>query len=320
MIQEEIFTSGRNIPNIDPSLEIWHWPISVYLFLGGLAAGILFFGALLYILGLENKYPTAVKTASIIPPIALSLGLLALVYDLTHPLYTWQLYTTFRIESPMSWGAWVLLITTPLSFIWTFSSYREVYPKLEEKLQIFKRFAFLNSFEKFTIKNKKNIAYALIPLALILGVYTGILLSAFNARPLWNNAILGPLFLVSGLSTGAAAIILLSKTKAEKHLFGKIDLGLIIIELALITHMIMGYYAGSQVQLEAMLLLVNGDFTLMFFGFVVLLGLIIPGILEFIELLGFKAPVVVPALLVILGGLIFRFVMVEAGQLTRFLY
>lgn len=320
MIQEEIFTSGRNIPNIDPSLEIWHWPISVYLFLGGLAAGILFFGALLYILGLENKYPTAVKTASIIPPIALSLGLLALVYDLTHPLYTWQLYTTFRIESPMSWGAWVLLITTPLSFIWTFSSYREVYPKLEEKLQIFKRFAFFNSFEKFTIKNKKNIAYALIPLALILGVYTGILLSAFNARPLWNNAILGPLFLVSGLSTGAAAIILLSKTKAEKHLFGKIDLGLIIIELALITHMIMGYYAGSQVQLEAMQLLVNGDFTLMFFGFVVLLGLIIPGILEFIELLGFKAPVVVPALLVILGGLIFRFVMVEAGQLTRFLY
>ncbi|WP_397445773.1 NrfD/PsrC family molybdoenzyme membrane anchor subunit [Polaribacter sp. R77954] len=320
MIQEEIFTSGRNIPNIDPSLEIWHWPISVYLFLGGLAAGILFFGALLYILGLEKKYPTAVKTASIIPPIALSLGLLALVYDLTHPLYTWQLYTTFRIESPMSWGAWVLLITTPLSFIWTFSSYREVYPKLEEKLQIFKRFAFLNSFEKFTIKNKKNIAYALIPLALILGVYTGILLSAFNARPLWNNAILGPLFLVSGLSTGAAAIILLSKTKAEKHLFGKIDLGLIIIELALITHMIMGYYAGSQVQLEAMQLLVNGDFTLMFFGFVVLLGLIIPGILEFIELLGFKAPVAVPALLVILGGLIFRFVMVEAGQLTRFLY
>ena len=320
MIQEELFTSGRNIPNIDPSLEIWHWPIAVYLFLGGLAAGILFFGALIYILGLEDKYPTAVKTASIIPPIALSLGLLALVYDLTHPLYTWQLYTTFRIESPMSWGAWVLLITTPLSFIWTFSYYREVYPKLEAKLKVFKRFKFLSSFEKFTIKNRKNIAYVLIPLALILGVYTGILLSAFNARPLWNNAILGPLFLVSGLSTGAAAIILLSKTKAEKHLFGKIDLGLIIIELALITHMIMGYYAGSQVQLEAMELLINGDFTLMFFGFVVLLGLIVPAILEFIELIGFKVPVIVPALLVILGGLIFRFVMVEAGQLTRFLY
>jgi len=319
-MQEELFTSGRDIPNIDPSLEIWHWPISLYLFLGGIAAGILFFAALFYVLGKEKEYPAAVKFASIIPPIALSIGLLALVYDLTHKLYTWRLYTTFRIESPMSWGAWVLLIVTPLSFLWLFSYYAENYPKTEEKLQLLKKFKFLATFEQFIKTNRIYIAYALIPLTLVLGVYTGILLSAFNARPLWNNAILGPLFLVSGLSTGAAAIILMAKTTKEKHLFGKIDLGLIIIELALIVHMIMGYYAGSQVQLEAMQLLVGGDFTLMFFGFVVILGLIIPAILELIELIGFKVPVIVPAILVIVGGLIFRFVMVEAGQLTRFLY
>ena len=82
----------------------------------------------------------------------------------------------------------------------------------------------------------------------------------------------------------------------------------------------MGYYAGSQVQLEAMQLLVGGDFTLMFFGFVVILGLIVPAALELMELIGYKVPVIVPAMMVILGGLIFRFVMVEAGQLTRFLY
>jgi len=319
-MQEELFTSGRNIPNIDPSLEIWHWPISVYLFLGGLSAGLLFFAALFYMLGKEKEYPTAVKVATVIPPIALSLGLLALVYDLTHKLYTWQLYMTFRIESPMSWGAWVLLIVTPISFLWTFSYYREIYPRLEQKLQVFKKFKFLNGVEKFVQENRIYMAYALIPLTLVLGIYTGILLSAFNARPLWNNAILGPLFLVSGLSTGAASIILLAKNEAEKHLFGKIDLALIIIELALIAHMIMGFYAGSQVQLEAVQLLVGGEFTLMFFGFVVILGLIIPAALELIELRGYKVPVIVPAILVLLGGLVFRFVMVDAGQLTRFLY
>lgn len=319
-MQEELFTSGRNIPNIDPSLEVWHWPIALYLFLGGLAAGILFFAALFYVLGKEQEYPAAVKMASIIPPIALILGLLALVYDLTHPLYSWQLFTTFRIESPMSWGAWVLMIVTPLSFLWTFGYYREAYAKVESKLKLFQRFTFLHDLEKFVIKNRKNIAYALIPLSLILGVYTGILLSAFNARPLWNNAILGPLFLTSGLSTGAAAIIILSKSVKEKHLFGKIDLGLIIVELALIAHMIMGYYAGSQVQLEAVELLVGGDFTLMFFGFVVLLGLLVPAVIEIIDLVGYKVPVIVPAILVIIGGLVFRFVMVEAGQLTRYLY
>lgn len=319
-MQEELFTSGRHIPNIDPSLQIWHWPISVYLFLGGLAAGILFFAALFYILGKEKEYPTAVKYAVIVSPIALSLGLLALLYDLTHKFYAWQLYMTFRIESPMSWGAWVLLIVTPLSFLWVFSYYSEIFPKMESKFQLLNKFKFLSTFESYLKENRIYMAYALIPLTLILGIYTGILLSAFNARPLWNNAILGPLFLVSGLSTGAAAIILLAKTTKEKHMFSKIDIGLVIIELALIVHMIMGYYAGSQVQIEAMQLLIAGDFTVMFFGFVVILGLIVPLTIELIELIGFKIPVAVPALLILIGGIIFRFVMVEAGQLTRFLY
>ncbi len=319
-MEEELFISGRNIPNIDPSLEIWHWPISLYLFLGGLAAGLLFFAAVFFLLGKDKEYPAAVKVTSVIPPIALSLGLIALVYDLTHPLYTWQLYTTIRIESPMSWGAWVLLIVTPISFLWTFSYYREVYPKLESKLKVFKKLKFLNGLEAFMIKNRKYFAYALIPLTLILGIYTGILLSAFNARPLWNNAILGPLFLTSGLSTAAATIILVSKKKAEQHFFGKIDLALIIIELALIAHMIMGYFAGPEVQVEAMQLLIGGEFTVMFFGFVIILGLIIPAILEVIDISGYKTPVAIAALLVLLGGIVFRFVMVEAGQITRYLY
>lgn len=160
----------------------------------------------------------------------------------------------------------------------------------------------------------------LLPLSVILGVYTGILLSAFNARPLWNNAILGPLFLTSGLSTGAAAIILFSKNHLERRLFSKIDLALIVLELALITHMLMGMYAGSEVQLEALEILINGEFTVMFFVFVIILGLIFPAMLEGIELLGYKIPVAVPALLILMGGLIFRMVMVEAGQLTRYLY
>ncbi len=313
-MQEELFVSGRDLPHIDPSLEIWHWPISLYLFLGGLSAGLLFFAGIITVLGKDKEFPATVKYASIVPPIALTLGLMALVYDLTHPLYTWQLYTTIRLESPMSWGAWVLLITTPLSFLWVFSYYSELFPKWQLK------FEFLKNLENFLIKNRKNMAIALIPLSIILGVYTGILLSAFNARPLWNNAILGPLFLTSGLSTGAATIILMAKSTHERHLFSKVDLALIIIELGLIVHMIMGMYAGSEVQLEAMQLLVGGEFTVMFFGFVIILGLIVPAMFELVEILGFKVPVAVPAILILIGGLVFRFVMVEAGQITRYLY
>ncbi|SNR30499.1 NrfD/PsrC family molybdoenzyme membrane anchor subunit [Lutibacter flavus] len=313
-MQEELFTSGRNLPHIDPSLEIWHWPISVYLFLGGLAAGLLFFAGLITVLGKDKEYPTTVKFAAIVSPIALTLGLLALFYDLTHKLYFWRLYTTIRIESPMSWGAWVLLIITPISFLWVMSYYSELFPKWKLK------FEFLNTFEKILTKNRIYMAYVLIPLSVILGIYTGILLSAFNARPLWNNAILGPLFLVSGLSTGAALIILLAKSKKERHLFSKIDLALVVIELGLIVHMLMGMAAGSEVQLEAMQLLVGGEFTVMFFGFVIILGLIVPATLELTEIVGYKIPVAIPAILILIGGLVLRFVMVEAGQITRYLY
>jgi formate-dependent nitrite reductase membrane component NrfD len=313
-MQEELFISGRNIPNIDPSLQIWHWPISVYLFLGGLAAGILFFSSVITVMGKDREFEGTVKYATLVPPIALSLGLLALVYDLTHPLYTWQLYMTIRLESPMSWGAWVLLVVTPLSFLWVLSYYSD-YVKNPSK-----RIGFVTRLEERVRPYRRQMAYALIPLSVILGVYTGILLSAFNARPLWNNAILGPLFLTSGLSTGAATIILLSKSTAERHLFTRIDLALIVLELGLIIHMIMGMYAGSQVQLEAMHLLVGGEFTLMFFGFVIILGLLVPALIEVMEVFGKKVPAIIPALLVLLGGLIFRFVMVEAGQITRYLY
>ncbi|MFK5879333.1 MAG: polysulfide reductase NrfD [Flavobacteriaceae bacterium] len=313
-MKEEIFISGRNIPHIDPTLEVWHFPIALYLFLGGLAAGIIFFASLFTILKKEKEVPTTVKGAMIVAVIAISIGLVALMYDLTHLLYVWQLYMTVRIESPMSWGAWVLLIVTILSFLWVFSYSTEMFPKWDWK------FDFIKKFQTYLIKNRRTLAMILLPLSVVLGIYTGILLSAFNARPLWNTSILGPLFLTSGLSTGAAAIILFSKNHYERRLLSKIDLFLIVLELGLIIHFLMSMYAGSEVQLEALNILVGGQFTVMFFVFVVILGLIFPALLEGVELMGYKIPVAIPAILILIGGLVFRMVMVEAGQITRYLY
>ena len=75
-MKEELIISGRNIPNIDPYLEIWHWHIPLYLFLGGLAAGLLFFAALYHIMGKEKEMPTTVKWATFLAAPALIIGLL----------------------------------------------------------------------------------------------------------------------------------------------------------------------------------------------------------------------------------------------------
>ena len=61
-MREEIITSGRLNPYIDPHLDIWHWHIPLYLFLGGLAAGILFFASLYTILGKENRLHSILAT------------------------------------------------------------------------------------------------------------------------------------------------------------------------------------------------------------------------------------------------------------------
>lgn len=105
-----------------------------------------------------------------------------------------------------------------------------------------------------------------------------------------------------------------------RSVLSKIDSLLIAVELFLITHMIMGFYAGPSVQLEAASLFMGGQFTVSFWVFVIILGLVFPAIMEILELVGYKIPVSIPAFLILLGGLMFRFIMVEAGQITRYLY
>ena len=316
-MKEELIVSGRSLPHIDPHLNLWHWQISLYLFLGGLAAGILVFASLVVLFGKEKQFEGAVKYATLVVPIALVIGLIVLILDLSHMWYAWRLYVTFRITSPMSWGAWTLMLVTPLSFLWILSYFKEYFLYWRWKSGWLLK---LEVVVDWLARNRKLMAWILLPSSIILGIYTGILLSAFNARPLWNNSILGPLFLTSGLSTGAAMIILFGQSHKERKFFSQIDLILIGIELFLITHMIMGMLAGSQVQLEASQLLLGGEFTVTFWVFVVIMGLVFPALLESFELIGFKVPVLIPALLVLIGGIVFRFVMVEAGQLTRFLY
>ena len=337
-MKEEIIVSGRMNHLIDPQLNIWHWQIPLYLFVGGLAAGILFFAALYYILGKEKDFPAAVKWAPMLTPFLLIIGLSALFLDLNHKLYFWRLYTSIKLQSPMSWGAWTLMVVTPLSFIWTAIYLKNLFPFINWKNKLVASFLQiflvkteleesnwewkkgLKELETFFIRYKLVLAWIMLIYSIILGIYTGILLSAFNARPLWNTSILGPLFLASGLSTGAATIMLLSRNHIERITFSRIDLMLIGIELFVIIHMFMGFMASTQVQIDAAKLFLGGPYTMVFWIFIFVLGLVLPAILEILELRKYHIPAWIPSLLVISGGIFLRFVIVYAGQASRYLY
>ena len=309
MNTEHIIT-GKNNPHVYPDLEIWGFPIALYLFLGGLAAGILFFTALQFV-RTGGKVSNSMVKSSWLAPAALIIGLLALFADLHNKLYFWRLYTTISLESPMSCGAWKLLIITPLSMIWTMA--------LMEKREYEGKFlGMISDLQRWSKRYIKVIALLLLVFSVILGVYTGILLSAFNARPLWNSEALAMLFLVSGLSTGVVLILWISRRKAEIHYYRKVDAFLILLELLLIVYFFMGLITGPNASVEAAQLFLGGSYTLPFWALVVGIGLIIPLSLEVLEMTGKKLPHYIVPALVLAGGLIFRIIMVHAGQVSSF--
>jgi formate-dependent nitrite reductase membrane component NrfD len=84
--------------------------------------------------------------------------------------------------------------------------------------------------------------------------------------------------------------------------------------------MFMGFLASTQVQIEAAKMFLGGPYTMSFWIFVVILGMILPSILEIMELKKFHIPAILPAILVIFGSLMLRFIIVYAGQVSRWLY
>ena len=127
---EEILVTARHNAKIDPSLGIWTWEISVYLFFGGLTAGLIVFAALAMLD--KNRPPRefSINKLALWAPIALSLGMTTLFLDLEHKLFVFRFYTTFEPSSPMSWGAWILVLIYPLMIVQIASTLRAGYPAL----------------------------------------------------------------------------------------------------------------------------------------------------------------------------------------------
>ncbi len=296
---------------IDPSLHVWGWQIPVYLFLGGLVAGMMIISGYFLFKGRNKETNCSCYYLPLLGIIFLSIGMFALFLDLEHKLHFWRLYTTFRVSSPMSWGAWILML---------------VYPAMLLNMLIRVPDYILNKFPKLeNISNKlkahpkliKNIGVLNMVLGAMLGVYTGILLSTLTGRPLWNSSILGILFLVSGLSSAAAFVHMIAKDVYERELLAKADNGFLTLELIVVGLLLIGLLTASSAQKEAAQLLISGSFASVFWVFVVGLGMVIP---LFIQLLAVNHKVnhtPVAPIMVIVGGLILRFVFVYAGQYSH---
>lgn len=318
-MNEEIVT-GRANALVDPTMHIWGWEIPVYLFLGGLAAGLLVISAAMRLRHqASGPRSGALQAAPFLALGILSLGMIALFLDLEHKTYVWRFYLAFRPASPMSWGSWILILVYPAGFLLGLGSLSE-----EARLAILRSrpvqwlrlSAPLMCAWGRADRYARVVAWAALGVGASLGIYTGILLGALAAEPLWNTPILGPLFLASGLSSGAALLLILPVNEKERHDLVRWDISFISFEIVLIAFLLIGFASGGSLQQEALRYLTAGPHASAFWTLVVLAGLVIPLILEVLEHRRHLPTLLAAPALVLVGGFALRWILVVAGQET----
>jgi protein NrfD len=317
------YTSTRDNALVDPALHAWHYDVAIYLFLGGLVAGIMVLSGLWLLRAPDRERSRALGLLPWAAPILLSIGMLFLWLDLENRWNVLRFYLTIQPASPMSWGSWILLAIYPASIA---LALRTTPPDLRVcRLSRLARRVGASALGhrletgftrliRWVEIHTRGIAVANVLLGVALGIYTGILLGALGARPLWSSALLGPLFLVSGVSTGAAFMMLHALRDDERTLLGRVDMGLIVVELALIGLWLTALMTGGAAARAAGGLVLGGPYTAAFWTMVVTVGLLAPLVAEWIELRHGRVPGRMAAVLVLVGGLSLRWILVYAGQ------
>ena len=311
----ELFSTAKS-PMVDPHLHVWGWEIPVYLFLGGFTAGILVLCGWALWKGQRDERPHATFSLASSGLFMLALGTLsvgmgALFLDLEHKLYVWRLYVTFEPLSPMSWGSWILLLVYPVLFMGIL---------LDPPRRLVARVPGLEPIWTSLANNltaRRVTGLLAIVTGVALGIYTGILLSALGARPLWSSAILGPLFLVSGLSAAAAFAHWASPDQPEREYLAKIDNQFLATELVMIVLLLIGLASSTEAHLQAARLFLGGPYTAVFWVLVVGLGIVVPLLIQSLAVTHRVPHTPLAPVLVLLGGLALRFVIVSAGQISH---
>jgi len=303
----------------------WGLPVILYLFLAGLGAGaVTVSGSVLLRKGGFGSSRFAVaRCGALIGPIPVMLGTFLILFELGQPFRALNLFKVINL-SPMSIGTWLLAAFIVFSLLYAIT--------------------FLPSWAgpgDRLARVRRTLAWICVPCGICVAVYTGILLGAMPARPFWNSPILSGLFLLSALSSGVAAIILMGTFFRRKssdpavrndyhnshYLLTASDVILLGGELTIIfLFLLFAQLTIGDVRYAVAAILPGGQLAFPFWILVVGFGLLIPFGIEIYQIRPkllnggvFKSStvieVVVP-IVILIGGFALRYVIVIAGQIT----
>jgi formate-dependent nitrite reductase membrane component NrfD len=298
-------------------LEIWGWEVAGYLFLGGIAAGIMVL-SVLAVHGAGAGAPSRwLRRLPFAAPVLVSVGMLLLFLDLEAKEHVHRFYLALRLTSPMSWGAWILVLIYPATVLLGIARMTDGETArlgAWRPARLARIGAVVSRARRWARGRIGALERANAVLGVALGLYTGLLLGTLEARPLWNTSLLAPLFLVSGLSTGAAVMMLFPLHGDEHDRLRGLDLLAIGGEVVVLALFLIDRATSGAAASEAAARFLGGDLTAAFWSLVVVAGLVVPALLEVIEARRHSGRALAAPFLVLIGGFALRWIIVSGGQ------
>lgn len=306
------------MPDVFVTPPGWSWDIVLYFFFGGMAGGLFFLGSMLRLVGGAEDRPLSRIAYYLAFPLLLVCTLL-LIKDLGRPDRFWHMVVQservplpmFKWWSPISFGTWILSFFGVLSVVSFVSALAEAGVLRSERVR---RVAAALHRSGSGV----GVVYLVVSAAwgLLLAGYTGMLIMA-NNTPTWSHdPFLPPLFMASGVATGAAAIYLLSRAAGCGEAGGRrrvLRTG--AMALAFEAVMLLGSIAVGVGGVSPFFL---GWWTALFWVVILPFGVVLPLVLLFMALFRGRELVrgapVVGASLVLAGGILLRLLEVLGGQ------
>lgn len=293
------------------SENTWGILVTLYLYLAGLGAGS-FRLAVLMARKREAACDSYADIATMLAPAALAFGLLMLIFDLKYKSRFWLTMTVLNYRSPMSIGVWLLTLFFAVSVV-------HAYFRFDRRLP--KRISLAGRLSPRAADRFREISgLAGVPLALLVSIYTGVLLAVTNVL-MWRNLALPALFAISAFATGFACAAAIAGLYCRPKMSSVKPLRLLLrsyrfilpvylaaaIAYSLLPPMEGGWTAGAAAH-------PRGWYALVWWLGVVGLGIAVPYVMVLgREDLGPRRAAVLFACL-LAGGFLLRLVLIYAGQ------
>ncbi|MEW6366136.1 MAG: NrfD/PsrC family molybdoenzyme membrane anchor subunit [Acidobacteriota bacterium] len=278
----------------------WSWLIAAYLFLAGVGGGAYITGAVADFLGSDWAGVSTIGVLLGFPCVLV--GCMFLIADLGKPVNFWRA----AMRPNTSWIARGTIIITVFMILGAVHTGLKIWSPVQSA---------------GAVDSHRTVAAFGILFALGTVVYTGILLGASRPIAFWSTATLPLLFLVSALSTGTMAVILVATVAGEPieliSALARADAVLIVLEILVLGFYLQATHRVPESRASARLVL-TGSVAPLFWAGVVVFGLFVPLAMEVLSAAaleggGAVAATAVASVTGIIGGLFLRQVVLAGG-------